>query len=68
MKQTAPHDPIVPVQHALKLLVAAQQRGLDVEAHVLPLAEHGFALRALAGTHGQWPALAARWLDAQFTL
>ncbi|RZL90108.1 MAG: pectin acetylesterase, partial [Variovorax sp.] len=36
-----------------------------VEAHVFPQAEHGFALRALDGTHGQWPALAARWLAAR---
>lgn len=59
------HDPIVPVDHALHLIRAAQVHGLDVEAHVFPQAEHGFALRALAGTHGQWPALAARWLDAR---
>lgn len=57
------HDPIVPVQHALNLLTAAQQHGLDVEAHVFPQAEHGFGLRALDGTHDQWPALAARWMD-----
>lgn len=58
------HDPVVPVQHALNLIVAAQQHRLDVEAHVFPHAEHGFALRALAGTHGQWPALAGRWMTA----
>lgn len=56
------HDPIVPVQHALNLIAAAQQHGLDVEAHVFPQAEHGFALRGLAGTHEQWPGLAARWM------
>ncbi|RZL34946.1 MAG: pectin acetylesterase, partial [Rubrivivax sp.] len=61
------HDAIVPVQHALNLVVAAQQHGLDVEAHVFPQAEHGFALRGLAGTHGQWPALAARWMAARLT-
>lgn len=59
------HDPIVPVQHALNLLTAAQQHGLDVEAHVFPQAEHGFALRSLAGTHDQWPVLAARWMDVR---
>lgn len=59
------HDAIVPVQHALNLVVAAQQHRLDVEAHVFAQAEHGFALRGLAGTHGQWPALAARWLSAR---
>lgn len=57
------HDPVVPVDHALNLLKAAQVHGLDVEAHVFPQAEHGFALRGLAGTHGQWPSLAARWLE-----
>jgi len=56
------HDPIVPVQHALNLIKAAQQHRLDVEAHVFPQAEHGFALRGLAGTQDQWPALAARWM------
>lgn len=59
------HDPIVPIQHALNLVTAAQQHQLDVEAHVFPQAEHGFALRGLAGTHAQWPALAARWMDAK---
>ncbi|MBV8034596.1 prolyl oligopeptidase family serine peptidase [Roseateles sp.] len=59
------HDPVVPVQHALNLIVAAQQRQLDVEAHVFAQAEHGFALRGLAGTHDQWPALAARWMATQ---
>ena len=56
------HDPVVPVQHALNLIVAAQQHRLDVEAHVFPQAEHGFALRGLDGTQDQWPALAARWM------
>ena len=56
------HDPIVPVQHALNLIVAAQQHQLDVEAHVFAKAEHGFALRGLTGTQDQWPALAARWI------
>ena len=56
------HDAVVPVQHALNLVVAAQQHKLDVEAHVFPRAEHGFALRGLDGTQGQWPALAARWI------
>lgn len=59
------HDAIVPVDHALNLLKAAQLHGLDVEAHVFPAVEHGFALRNLAGTHAQWPALAARWMAAQ---
>lgn len=57
------HDPVVPIQHALNLLAAARQHGLDVEAHVFPQAEHGFALRALCGSQDQWPALAARWMD-----
>ncbi|MFG6487608.1 alpha/beta hydrolase [Roseateles sp. BYS78W] len=56
------HDPVVPVQHALNLIVAAQQHRLDVEAHVFPQAEHGFALRGLDGTQDQWPTLAARWM------
>ncbi|MBW8845762.1 MAG: dienelactone hydrolase family protein [Burkholderiales bacterium] len=59
------HDPIVPIDHALNLIKAAQEHGLDVEAHVFPQAEHGFALRGLGGTQGQWPALAARWVDAK---
>ena len=57
------HDAVVPVDHALNLIKAAQQTGLDVEAHVFPQAPHGFALRELAGTHEQWPALAARWIQ-----
>ena len=56
------HDTVVPVDHALNLIKAAQQTGLAVEAHVFPQAPHGFALRELAGTHDQWPALAARWM------
>jgi acetyl esterase/lipase len=61
------HDPIVPIQHALNLIVAAQQRQLDVEAHVFPQAEHGFALRGLDGTQDQWPGLAARWMSARLS-
>ncbi|MBI5257814.1 MAG: prolyl oligopeptidase family serine peptidase [Burkholderiales bacterium] len=57
------HDAVVPVDHALNLLKAAQQTGIDVEAHIFPQAPHGFALRSLTGTHDQWPALAARWLE-----
>ncbi len=59
------HDAIVPVDHALNLIKAAQQHGLDLEAHVFPDAPHGFALRELAGTHAQWPQLAARWIEAR---
>jgi acetyl esterase/lipase len=59
------HDPIVPIDHALNLIKAAQVHGLDVEAHVFPQAEHGFALRGLDGTQDQWPALAARWMVTQ---
>jgi acetyl esterase/lipase len=59
------HDPIVPIDHALNLIKAAQVHGLDVEAHVFPQAEHGFALRGLDGTQDQWPALAARWMATQ---
>jgi acetyl esterase/lipase len=59
------HDAVVPVEHALNLIKAMQQTGGDVEAHVFPQAPHGFALRELAGTHDQWPALAARWIDAR---
>lgn len=56
------HDAVVPVDHALNLVKAAQVAGLDVEAHVFPQAPHGFALRALDGSHGQWPVLAAHWM------
>ena len=59
------HDPVVPIDHALNLIKAAQMHGLDVEAHVFPQAEHGFSLRALDGTHDQWPVLVARWLNAR---
>jgi acetyl esterase/lipase len=59
------HDPIVPIDHALNLIKAAQVHGLDVEAHVFPQAEHGFALRGLDGTQDQWPTLAARWMATQ---
>lgn len=56
------HDAVVPVDHALNLIKAMQQSGGEVEAHVFPHAPHGFALRDLAGSHAQWPALAARWM------
>lgn len=57
------HDAIVPVDHALNLIKAAQQQGLAVEAHVFPDAPHGFALRDQQGTHRHWPPLAAAWID-----
>lgn len=56
------HDAIVPIDHALNLIKAAQQHGLDLEAHVFPAAPHGFALRQLEAAHAQWPQLAARWI------
>jgi len=59
------HDPIVPIAHALNLIQGVQQTGGDVEAHIFAQAEHGFALRALNGTHDQWPALAARWIHTR---
>ena len=57
------HDKPVPIDHALNFIKAMQLTGGDVEAHIFPQAPHGFALRELEGTHGQWPALAARWID-----
>jgi acetyl esterase/lipase len=57
------HDQPVPIDHALNLIKAMQLSGGDVEAHIFPQAPHGFALRDLDGTHDQWPALAARWID-----
>jgi len=59
------HDPIVPIDHALNLIKAAQVHGLDLDAHVFAQAQHGFALRGLAGTQDQWPVLAARWVEAR---
>lgn len=57
------HDQPVPIDHALNFIKAMQLTGGDVEAHIFPQAPHGFALRELDGTHDQWPALAARWID-----
>ncbi|MFT4090343.1 MAG: prolyl oligopeptidase family serine peptidase [Asticcacaulis sp.] len=57
------HDQPVPIDHALNFIKAIQMTGGDVEAHIFPQAPHGFALRDLNGTHDQWPALAARWID-----
>lgn len=59
------HDPVVPVDHALNFLKGMQATSGDVEAHIFPHAPHGFALRDLAGSHDQWPALAARWFNEQ---
>jgi dipeptidyl aminopeptidase/acylaminoacyl peptidase len=55
----------VPVQHALNLVVAAQQHKLAVQPHVFPRAKHGFALRGLARTQDNQPTLAARWITAK---
>lgn len=59
------HDAVVPVDHALNLIQALQASGGAVDAHVFAGAPHGFALRETAGTHDQWPALAARWMAWQ---
>ena len=59
------HDSAVPVDHALNLIKTLQQAGGDVEAHVFADAPHGFALRALDGSQGQWPGLAANWVQAR---
>jgi acetyl esterase/lipase len=57
------HDPVVPVAHALRLIEGVQASGGMVDAHLFPQAPHGFALRELAGSHKQWPALAQRWIS-----
>ncbi len=55
-------DEAVPVEHALNFIKTARDGKLDLDAHVFGKAPHGFALRELAGTHGSWPELAARWM------
>ncbi|MBP2157888.1 MULTISPECIES: S9 family peptidase [Asticcacaulis] len=55
-------DEPVPLEHALNFLTAMRRSGGDVEAHIFPDAPHGFALRDLDGTHGQWPELAGQWI------
>lgn len=57
------HDQSVPVQHALRLVKAAANAGLDVDAHIFGTAPHGFALRDRAGSHALWPELAADWIE-----
>lgn len=57
------HDQAVPVQHALRLIETAASAGLDVDAHIFGVAPHGFALRDRAGSHAQWPHLAADWIE-----
>ncbi|MDT7838884.1 alpha/beta hydrolase [Aquabacterium sp. OR-4] len=59
------HDAVVPLDHALNLIQALRAGGGAVDAHVFAQAPHGFALRHTAGTHDQWPALAARWMAWQ---
>ncbi|PVM89985.1 pectin acetylesterase [Caulobacter radicis] len=58
-------DEVVPVEHALNFITTARDLKLDLDAHVFGQAPHGFALRELAGTHGAWPELAARWMTAK---
>lgn len=55
-------DTAVPVQHALRLVETAAALGLDVDAHIFGAAQHGFALRPMAGSEAAWPALAADWI------
>ena len=56
-------DRSVPVQHALNLIEAASRNNISVDAHIFGSAPHGFALRALDGTHGYWPVLAQDWIS-----
>ncbi len=58
-------DAIVPVEHALNLIKTARDAGLDLDAHIFGQAPHGFALRDKAGTHADWPNLAAAWMEAK---
>jgi dienelactone hydrolase len=55
-------DQIVPVEHALRFISAAAEKGLDLDAHIFGQAPHGFALDNLDGTHAGWPELAADWI------
>lgn len=55
-------DTAVPVQHALRVIETAAALKLDVDAHIFGAAQHGFALRPMAGTEASWPVLAADWI------
>lgn len=57
------HDTPVPIEHAINLIMAARERGLDVDAHIYGRAPHGFALRETDGTHGGWAKLAVDWIE-----
>lgn len=59
------HDGVVPIEHALNIILTARDAGLDLDAHVFGAAPHGFALREKDGTHAAWPELARRWLEAK---
>lgn len=56
------HDRAVPIEHALNALVTARDLDLDLDAHIFGQAPHGFALRDLKGSEGDWPGLAERWM------
>jgi acetyl esterase/lipase len=57
------HDRSVPIEHAVNSIITARDLGLDLDAHVLGAAPHGFALRDLEkGSECEWPGLAERWI------
>jgi len=59
------HDSVVPIEHALNVVITARDAGLDLDVHVFGAAPHGFALRERDGTHAAWPELARQWLQAK---
>jgi dienelactone hydrolase len=60
-------DTAVPVQHALRVIETAAALKLDVDAHIFGAAQHGFALRPMAGTEASWPTLAADWINRRLS-
>jgi acetyl esterase/lipase len=56
-------DPAVPWQNSLAFLQALQAAGRPAEAHFFEEGGHGFGIGPANAPAGQWPRLAAAWID-----
>ncbi len=56
------NDGAVPIQNSLEYFNALQKNKVESEIHIFEKGGHGYGMREVEGTHGQWPVLMLEWL------
>ncbi len=55
-------DHAVPIQNSLGYFKALQENKVSSEIHIFEKGGHGYGMRKVDGTQGQWPILMLEWL------